>query len=187
MSTSPIPGNGPENPHDGDAGLPDVELPADLEIPDDLSALTAAQDPELALLITQVADAQALAAACSLADLDVDAAPTPIGALAILRRTGDDEPARAAAAVSQLVRGVPLVLVTRTSGQLSAVRYEDGRPDGELAPGLVLGGAPEALEDLVTGQVTVADLPGVVPSSSIGKLKAMRMLTGAARKSRKQK
>ena len=187
MSTSPNPGNGPENPHDGDAALPDVELPADLEIPDDLSSLTAAKDPELAVLITQVADAQALAAACSLADLDVDAAPTPIGALAVLRSTADDAPARTAAAVFQLVRGVPLVLVTRTSGQLTAVRYEDGRPDGELAPGLVLGGAPEALEDLVTGQVTVADLPGVVPSSSIGKFKAMRMLTGAARKARKQK
>ncbi|PZR55461.1 hypothetical protein DNL40_03700 [Xylanimonas oleitrophica] len=162
-------------------------LPDDVVVPDDLSGLTAPKERELAVLITQVAEAEALAAACSLADLDVDALPTPVGALAVLRDPSGEAPERAAAAVSQLVSGVPLVLVTRTEGQLTAFRYQDGQAEGKLPPGLVLGGAPDALEDLVTGQITVADLPGVVPSRSIGRFRAMRMLTAAARKARKNK
>ncbi len=162
-------------------------MPEDFEIPDDLSSLTGARkDPELAVLITQIAGAEPLAAACSLADLDVDAVPTPVGALAVLRDTSDDAPDRAAAAISRLVAGVPLVLVTRWGEQLTCVRYQGGANEGSLPPGLVLGGAPEVLEDLLTGQVEVADLPGVVASSSIGRLKAMRMLTGAARKAKKK-
>ncbi|MEU2201213.1 hypothetical protein [Isoptericola sp. NPDC019482] len=176
----------PDRQRDEQPDLPD-DLPEGFEIPDDLSGLDGASaDPDLAVLITQIAGAEPLAAACSLAELDVDAAPTLVGALAILRDTSDDAPARAAAAISKLVAGVPLVLVSRQGEQLTCVRYVDGAPQGELPPGLVLGGAPEALEDLVTGHITVADLPGVVPSSSIGRFKAMRMLTGAARKARKK-
>ncbi|MCK0116584.1 hypothetical protein MWU57_06030 [Isoptericola sp. S6320L] len=160
----------------------------DIEIPDDLSSLTdARQDPELAVLITQVAEAEPLAAACVLAGLDVDVVPTPVGALGVLRDTSGDLPNRAAAAVSQLVAGVPLVLVTRHGEQLTCVRYTDGADDGELPPGLVLGGAPDALEDLLTGHLTLADLPGVVSSSGISRLKAVRMLSQVARKGRKKK
>ncbi|QAY62355.1 hypothetical protein ET495_02730 [Xylanimonas allomyrinae] len=163
------------------------DLPEDFEVPDDLSALTAPSERELAVLLTQIADAEALAAACALGELDVDAAPSPVGALAVLRDASGEAPERAAAAVSQLVAGVPLVLVTRAEGQLTAVRYQDGKPAGELPPGLVLSGAPEALEDLLTGQLAVRDLPGVIASAGIGRFKAMRMLTGVARKARKNK
>ena len=50
---------------------------------------------------------------------------------------------------------------------------------------LVLGGAPENVVDLLTGATNVADLDGVVGSTSISKFKAVRMLTSAARKARK--
>ena len=65
-------------------------------------------------------------------------------------------------------------------------RWADGAAGDELAPGLVLGSAPEALEDLLTGVRTVADLDGVVASMSISRWKAMRLLTSAARRARKQ-
>jgi hypothetical protein len=164
-----------------------TDLPDDFVVPDDLSELTAPTDRELAVLLTQVADAEPLAAACALADLDVDAAPTPVGALAVLRDPTGESPERAATAVSKLVAGVPLVLLTRAEGQHTAVRYQDGVAEGNLPPGLVLGGAPDALEDLLTGQLAVTELPGLVASSSIGRFKAMRMLTGAARKARRTK
>lgn len=163
-------------------------MPGDIEIPDDLSGLTGARRAaELAVLITQVAEAEPLAAACALADIDVDVVPTPVGALGVLRDTSDDLPNRAAVSISQLVAGVPLVLVTRWGEQLTCVRYVDGTDDGELPPGLVLGGAPDALEDLLTGHLTLADLPGVVSSTGIGRLKAVRMLSQVARKGRKKK
>ncbi len=155
-------------------------------VPDDLSELTAPRKRELAVLLTQVADAEALAAACALAELDVDAVPTPVGALAVLRDPSGEAPETAATAISRLVAGVPLVLVTRTEGQLTAVRYQDGQAEGNLPPGLVLSGAPEALEDLLTGQLAVGDLPGGIGTQSIGRLKAMRMLASIARKARKK-
>jgi hypothetical protein len=165
----------------------DLGVPENLEIPDDLSSLTEpTHDPELAVLVTQVAGAEPLAAMCALAEIDADAVSTPVGAVAVLRDRAGDAPDRAAATITQLVPGVPLVLVTRRGEQLTCVRYSDGAAEGNLPPGLVLGGAPEELEDLLTAQVTVADLSGVVPSSSIGRFKAMRMLTGAARKAKKK-
>ena len=77
------------------------------------------------------------------------------------------------------------MLVTRTGEQMTAVRFADGVRGDELAPGLVLGGAPENVVDLLTGATSVADLDGVVGSTSISKFKAVRMLTSAARKARK--
>jgi hypothetical protein len=185
MSDSPRPENdGSSSSTPGGDDLPDFDLDS-IEIPDDLSSLTGSGEPEFAALITQIAGAEPLAAASSLAQLDLDAVPTSIGAVGVLRDRSGDAPERAAAAISQLVRGVPLVLVTRTGEQMTAVRFADGVRGDDLAPGLVLGGAPESVVDLLTGATTVADAEGVVGSTSISKLKAVRMLTSAARKARK--
>jgi len=185
MSDSPRPDNDGFNSNTpaGD-DLPDFDLD-NLEIPDDLSSLTGSGEPEFAALITQIAGAEPLAAASSLAQLDLDAVPTSVGAVGVLRDRSGDAPELAAAAISQLVRGVPLVLITRTGEQMTAVRFTDGVRGDELAPGLVLGGAPENVVDLLTGATTVADAVGVVGSTSISKFKAVRMLTSAARKARK--
>jgi hypothetical protein len=185
MSDSPRPdnsGSDSSTPTGGD--LPEFDLD-NLEIPDDLSSLTGSGEPEFAAIITQIAGAEPLAAASSLAQLDLDAVPTSVGAVGVLRDRSGDAPEQAAAAISQLVRGVPLVLVTRTGEQMTAVRFADGVRGDELAPGLVLGGAPENVVDLLTGATSVADIEGVVGSDSISKFKAMRMLTSAARKARK--
>ncbi|MFI2363472.1 hypothetical protein [Promicromonospora sp. NPDC019610] len=185
MSDSPRPANdGSDSSTPAGDDLPDFDLD-NLEIPDDLSSLTGTGEPEFAAIITQIAGAEPLAAASSLAQLDLDAVPTSVGAVGVLRDRSGDAPERAAAAISQLVRGVPLVLVTRTGEQMTAVRFADGVRGDELAPGLVLGGAPENVVDLLTGATAVADIEGVVGSDSISKFKAMRMLTSAARKARK--
>lgn len=176
-------GSGPDRTPPGD-DLPELDL--DVEIPDDLSSLTGGGEPDFAALITQIAGAEPLAAASSLAQLDLDAVPTSIGAVGVLKDRSGDAPEQAAAAISQLVRGVPLVLVTRTGEQMTAVRFADGVRGDELAPGLVLGGAPDSVVDLLTGSTSVADAEGVVASTSISKFKAVRMLTSAARRARKE-
>lgn len=157
-----------------------------IEIPDDLSSLIASSAPALAVIITQIAGAQPLAAACSLAEITADAVPTDVGAVAVLAEAGGDAPQRAVAALSNLVRGVQFVLVVKSGEQLSAHRWQDGELEEELAPGLVLGGAPEVLEDLLVGDGDLSDVEGVVPSGSISRWKAMRQLTAAARKARKK-
>ncbi|MBL0886780.1 hypothetical protein HGK34_10920 [Myceligenerans sp. I2] len=157
-----------------------------LEVPDDLSELTGpSSDPDMAVLITQIASAEPLAAAASLAGIDLDAVPTEVGALAVLRDPSGSRPDDAASALSQVVRGVPLVQVTRKGEQLTCVRWSDGERGDEISPALLLGGAPQTVEDILTGFAKPADLEGVVASGSIGRMKAMRMLTSAARKARK--
>ena len=156
-----------------------------VEVPDDLSSLTASAVPDLVALITQIAGAEPLAAACSLAQVEADVVPTDVGAVAVLRDPAGDAPAHAAAALTTLVKGVPLVLVERSGEQLTMTRWADGVEGDTLAPGLVLGGAPESLEDLLTGTTTLADQDGVVASSSISRWTAMRLLTSAARRARK--
>ncbi|WP_454044134.1 hypothetical protein [Cellulosimicrobium sp. Marseille-Q8652] len=157
-----------------------------LEVPDDLSSLTGGSEPELVALVTQIAGAEPLAAACSLAQVEADVVATDVGAVAVLRDRSGDAPSVAAAALTTLVKGVPLILVERRGEQLTMTRWSDGAVGDTLAPGLVLGGAPEALEDLLTGSTSVADLDGVVASSSISRWKAMRLLTAAGRRARKQ-
>ncbi|WP_225997661.1 hypothetical protein [Myceligenerans pegani] len=181
----------------GDPGENEPEFPAvpddlsslddlGIEVPDDLSELTQpSSEPDMAVLITQIAGAEPLAAAASLAGLDLDAVPTEVGALAVLRDPTGGGPDAAAAALSQVVRGVPLVQVTRKGEQLTCVRWSDGERGDEISPALLLGGAPQTVEDVLTGYAKVADLEGVVASGSIGRVKAMRMLASAARKARR--
>lgn len=156
-----------------------------VEIPDDLSSLTGTAVPDLVALVTQIAGAEPLAAACSLAQVEADVVATDVGAVAVLRDGAGEAPAHAAAALTTLVKGVPLVLVERRGEQLTMTRWADGAAGDRLAPGLVLGGAPEALEDLLTGTTSLADLDGVVASTSISRWKAMRLLTSAARRAKK--
>lgn len=154
-------------------------------VPDDLSALTdpaAAEPPTVTLVLTQVAAAAPLAAACALAGVAVDVVPSPVGALAVLRdpRTGPD----GAAAISKLLKAVPVILLERRSGQITATRWAGGQQGDELPAGLVLSDAPAVLEDLLLGGASVGDLEGVVTSVGLSRWKAMRLLAQSARGTR---
>lgn len=154
-----------------------------MSVPDDASALLG--DVGVALAITPVANAEALAATCAMARIKVDAVPTEVGALAVFRDTAGEAPAAAAGALSRLLRGVPIILLERREEQIAASRWLDGNRDGDLAPGLVLTDAPEILEDLLLAATTPAELDGVVSSVGMSRLKAMRVLAAAARANRR--
>jgi hypothetical protein len=148
----------------------------DIVVPDDLSGLldAAAEDPSVALVVTQVSAPEPLAAACSLANVAVDAVPTEVGAVAVLR---DPTAALAgAAAISQLLRQLPVVLLTRREGQISAARWVGGKHDDDLPPGLVLSDAPAVLEDLLLGSAEPSAVPGSVTSVGMSRWRAMRTL-----------
>ncbi|MDO8107444.1 hypothetical protein Q6348_09575 [Isoptericola sp. b441] len=139
----------------------------------------------LALVLTQVAEAGPLAAACALAKVEVDAAPTPVGAVAVCRRTARGEPEQAAEAISRLLSNTPVLLVVRRDGALVASRWRGGTAADEVAPGLLLDGAPPELEGLLVGTVAVTDLDGVVSSVGLSRWRATRMLASAARAARR--
>ena len=192
------------------ADLPDDGFPEGLSIPDDLSSLSeqgasptppagsapvdasladtapadAAPEHKIAIILTQVATAEALAAACAINKLVVDAVPSPLGAYAICRDTSADAPAALARAVSTLVKSVPLILFEAAGGQVKASQWQGGKRLGDMPAALVLDGAPHEFEDLLLGTTTVHDLPGVVSSAGMSRWKAMRALAGKSRKQR---
>lgn len=144
--------------------------------------------PKVAVVLTQVATAEALAAACALSKIPVDAVGSPVGAYAVCRDASGDAPQRLATAVSSLVKTVPLILFEVDGGQISAGQWQAGERTADLAPGLVLDGAPHELEDVLLGAVSVHDLDGVVSSSGMSRWKAMRALAApGGRSGRKER
>lgn len=172
------------------SGLDDLggEVPDDLggAVPDDLSGLEEAAapgEPTITLLVTQVAEAKPLAAACSLAGIDVDAVPSPVGALAVLRSAPKAADAtEAAAALSRILPMAPVLLLDRRGGRIAASRWNGGEHEDDLAAGLVLSGAPAELEDLLLGTRTPDQVPGTVTSVGMSRWTAMRALSAGRRK-----
>lgn len=178
------------------SGLDDAPAPVepaagapadDLAVPDDLSGLEAAaaepDEPVVAIVVTQVAGAKALAAACSLAGVDVDAVPSPVGALAVLRDTTDaTRTAEAAAAISQMLRTSPVVLLDRRAGRIAASRWSAGEKEDDLPAGLVLSGAPPVLEDVLVGGTPVGEVDGVETSVGMSRWAAMRALASGRKR-----
>lgn len=140
--------------------------------------------PAAALVLTKVAVAEGLAAACAMSKVPVDAVPTEIGAVAVCRDTAVGEPELAAQVISRLLKNTPVVLVTQRDGQMSAARWSGGAQEEELSPALMLDGAPAELEQLLLGQVAAHDLPGVVSSTGMSRWKATRILAAAAKAGR---
>ncbi|MEP7764872.1 hypothetical protein [Sanguibacter sp. 25GB23B1] len=150
--------------------------------------MTSSGTPKIAIILTQVATAEALAAACALSKIPVDAVTSPIGAYAVCRDASGDTPQVLAKSVSALVKTVPLILVEADGGQISAGQWQAGERTGDLAPGLVLDGAPHEFEDLLLGITSVHDLDGVVSSSGMSRWKAMRSLAApGGRSGRKER
>lgn len=180
------------------------ELPEGFTVPDDLSGLTdadpgpapagadaaapapaapQAEQPTVALVVTQVAGAEALAAACAIAKVDVDAIFTSVGAVAVLR---DPTAAVAGArAISAMLKSSPVVLLVRRTGQISATHWTGGVQGDDLPPGLVLSDAPAEIEQLLLGTLVVADAENAVTSVGMSRWKAMRLLAAATRDQRR--
>ncbi len=144
-----------------------------------------AQDAAIAIVITQVATPDVLAAACALGGVEVDAVATSAGAIAVCRRTSPGEPEQVAEAISKVLTNTPVLLAVRRDGAVVATRWASGQATTEVAPGLLLDGAPAELEGLLLGTLTLADLPEAVSSVGLGRWKATRMLAGAARAARR--
>ncbi len=140
-----------------------------------------------AVVITQVAVPELIAAACAGERIDVDVVPTEIGCVAVLRSATGKEPQSAARAVSRALArtGTPVVLLVQREGRLDASLWRAGAVERALAPGLALEGAPAEVEGLLLGSVSVADLPGVVPSIGVGRLAALRMVARGVRRGRR--
>jgi hypothetical protein len=139
----------------------------------------------VALVVTPVAAPGPLAATCAMAKVAVDVVPSTVGAIAVCRDVSGEAPREAAIAISRLLKGVPVVLLEKAEGRVSASRWLDGEQGGDLAAGLVLSGAPDVLEDLLLGTTRPDEVDGVVSSVGLSRFRALRMLAASARANRR--
>ena len=140
-----------------------------------------------AVVLTQVAVPEVVAAACAGERIEVDVAPTAIGCVAVLRSPAGDAPQAAARVISRSLarRGTPAVLLVQRDGRMEASMWRAGAPERTLAPGLALEGTPAEVEGILLGTTSVADLAGVVTSAGVGRLGALRMVARGLRRGRR--
>lgn len=167
--------------------------------------------PPLALVLTPVTSAPALAGLCAMSGIDVHVVPSDAGAVAALELTPEPEataewdiatllggpeavprPAdELARALSRLAKtGVVLLTATlapgddvrELTGQLTARRYAEGEPGEEIAVGLLLAGAEDVVEDLILRRVAVAEVPGHQRSGDLPRWKAARLFAKGLRR-----
>jgi len=141
--------------------------------------------PPAALVVTQVALPEALAAACALQRVEVDVVPTPVGCVAVCRDVAEGAPAAVARAITSLLPGVPALLLEQRDGRVAAARWSDGAEAGAVAPGLALEGAPAVVEQLLLGQATAAEQPGACTSVGLSRWQATRTLAAVTRATRR--
>lgn len=135
----------------------------------------------VAAVLTQVATAEALAAACAISKHLVVAVPSPIGAYAVLVDPSGDRPVELAAALSGLVKTVPLILFEVTDGHIAASQWLAGVRGEDLPAALVLDGAPHEFEDVLLGSVAASEVEGAVSSKGMSRWKAARSLAASRR------
>lgn len=160
-----------------------------------------ATQPGLAVVITPVASASALAGLCAMSGLSCKVLPTASGAVAAVALAAQEDPFAAlggaippeadelAAALSKLTHLEVVLVVARLSaeddgptGQLTASRYAGGVQSGDISPGLVLSSVDALVEDLLLGAVRLEDVAGVEDTAAIPRWKAARMFTRGLKK-----
>ena len=189
------------------AGAADDATSGDAAPADDAAAPAGASGTpaKLALVLTPVASAPALAGLCAMAGIDVDVVPSSSGAVAALeiaaKAPADDwdisqllggedggfppEAEEVAKNLSRLSRAGVVLLVadlatdvgieSGLSGQISARRYTSGEPEEDVPAGLILAGADQVIEDLILGRTRPDQVKGHQRSGTLPRWKAARM------------
>jgi len=139
-----------------------------------------------AVVVTPVPAPEALAAACALAGVRAEVVPSEVGSLAVCLDAEGDAPHAAARSISQLLKGVLVVVLQNTDGQIESAGYTNAEATEVQAAGLWLDAAPVVLEDLITGTAQASEVEGMVSSVGMSRWRAARNLAKLARTARKQ-
>ncbi|MDO4899628.1 hypothetical protein [Actinomyces sp.] len=158
---------------------------------------------KIALVLTPLASAEALAALCAASGLECTVVPTASGAVAVkefvsahaewdiaeLLGGADTEPAEAAelAGVLSRLSRAGVVLVTADlatdagvesglSGTITVRHYRNGAAGEEISPGVLLPDLDESIEDILFGATRVQDVPGAIRTTEVKPGRIMRWL-----------
>lgn len=133
-----------------------------------------------AIIITQLASAELLAAFCQLADVSAVCLEDSRGAVGVLRNLDGDGPEAAAADLTTVVSGMPVVLTVNRADKLEATLYTQGKAGQGFAPPLLFAQTPTFVEDLMLGISTLSEVVshGVtsVDSGSLDREEAMAII-----------
>ena len=192
--------------------MPDLEEGADSENsepaggagggqPSPMEEVTVPKAVKIALVLTPIASADALASLCALSELACWVVPTSSGAVAVkelvsthdewdvseLLDGADSEPAEAAELAGTLSRlsraGVVLVtadlatdvgIESGLSGTMTARHYAGGEAGEEVSAGLILASADQVIEDLLLGLARVQDVPGAIDTTTVKPSRIMK-------------
>lgn len=161
----------------------------------------------VAVVLTPVSSAPALAGLCAMAGIDATVVPTSRGALAarVIERAGDGDDDLAeligeapeiatsmAAALSRTSRYGAILLVSRLGegdeglvGTIVASQWNGGqRTDEQVASGLVLAQSDDVVEQLLLGVVAPDDAPGAIPPGKLPPWQARRLFRKTQRRPR---
>lgn len=196
---------------------PDGLTPEQAAEVDSLAAALNAEAPrtpqavKVAVVLTPLASAEALASLCAMSDLDCTVVPSRSGAFAVkefvsahaewdvseLLGGADTEPAEAAELASALSRlsraGVVLMtadlatdvgIESGLSGTITARRYTGGEAGEDAAAGLLLASMDQEVEDVLLGVTRAEDIKGAVKSSEVKPGRAMRWFGRGLRRPR---
>ena len=166
---------------------------------------------KVAVVLTPLASAEALAALCAMSELDCTVVPARSGAFAVkefvsahvewdvseLLGGAETEPAEAAELASTLSRlsraGVVLLtadlatdvgIESGLSGTITARRYTGGEAGEDAAAGLLLASMDQEVEDVLLGVTRAEDIKGAVRSSEVRPGRAMRWFGRGLRRPR---
>ena len=142
---------------------------------------------KVAVVLTPLASAEALAALCAMSELDCTVVPARSGAFAVkefvsahvewdvseLLGGAETEPAEAAVGIE-----------SGLSGTITARRYTNGDAGEDAAAGLLLASVDQEVEDVLLGATRADDIRGAVKSSEVKPSKAMRWFTRGLRRPR---
>ncbi|UFU04251.1 hypothetical protein LQF12_06630 [Ruania suaedae] len=177
--------------------------------PDDEPGPGAPPEPEperkrvVAVVLTPIASAPALAGLCAIAKIDADIIPTGRGAVAarIIETAGDDpsellggpppEADALAATLSRTAQAGVVLLTARLgagaegiTGTITGRQYTGGEAAEEVSAGLMLAHADNVVEQILLGSLAPADAPGRLAPQELSRWQAARLMSKATRKKR---
>ncbi|TDE90851.1 hypothetical protein EXU48_17245 [Occultella glacieicola] len=156
----------------------------------------------VAVVLTPITSAPALAGLCAIAKIDADIVPVRRGSLAVRVIPQSDQvdpeefltgaPAAAvdlAATLSRTAKAGVILLISRLgegdeglTGTISGRSYVNGDPGEEVSAGLILANADDVLENLLLGVITPEEAPGHLKPANLTRWQAGRLFGRTQRK-----
>ena len=132
------------------------------------------------MLVLPVTDAERAADLCALASVVADVVPVEgVGAVVVPAPGGAEAGARA---LSKLLRGADVLVLTATQDAVAAQRWRGGARGEDPRAGLLLATWPDDVQRLLLGRLAPADVLGAASSAGRSRWGAVRSLARLRRR-----